>query len=178
MRITGGNLKGRRIAVPAGPYVRPSTDKTREALFSILGEDIVGSNVADLFCGSGALGIEAISRGAEHALFVDSSRKAILDLKKNLVTLGVIDSADLKTMDVLKIHPEILKDRQIILADPPYGKGLGDRLISLLCLPKIEWYGILALEHEPEWNHDGQKMEILKRKVYGDTAVTFLRKTG
>jgi 16S rRNA (guanine966-N2)-methyltransferase len=176
MRITGGDLKGRRIVVPAGRSLRPSADKTREALFSILGYDIVGAKVADLFCGSGALGIEAVSRGADHVLFVDSSRAAIANVKKNLDILDIRRMADLKIMDVLKIRPAMLRDRHVLLADPPYGKGLGGKLISLLCLPKFEWYGILALEHEPEWNYDGAGMEILKKKSYGDMAISFFRK--
>ena len=84
--------------------------------------------------------------------------------------------ANMRQLDVLKISPGLLNDRRIILADPPYRKGLGDKLISLLCLPKFKWYGILALEHEPEWSYDGAEMELLKRKSYGDVSVSFMRK--
>ena len=176
MRITGGVLKGQHIIVPSGLDIRPTTDKTREAIFSILGEEIMGAQIADLFCGSGALGIEALSRGAGHVLFVDSSRSAIANLKKNLRSLGIVDKSDIKLKDVLKIAPAMVNDRQIILADPPYRKKLGDKLISLLCLPKFEWYGILALEHEPGWSYGGEEMELIKSKSYGDVAVSFLRK--
>lgn len=176
MRITGGQLKGRRIMVPGGGAIRPSTDKLRESIFSIIGGDIEGTGVADLFCGSGALGIEALSRGAEYALFIDSSRRHIQNLKKNLEILGIAKKAELKVLNALNLRPELLKDISIVFADPPYRKGMGDKLISLFCLPKFKWYGILALEHEAGWNYQGGEMEILKRKVHGDMAVSFFRK--
>jgi len=176
MRITGGQLKGRRIAVPRNGHVRPSTEKLREAIFSIIGSEIVGARVADLFCGSGALGIEALSRGADYALFVDSSRKNILNLKKNLDNLGITEKSYLKVMNVLNVRVKMVENLSVIFADPPYRKGLGDKLISLFCLPKYDWHGILALEHEPAWSYCGSEMEILNRKVHGDVAVSFLRK--
>ncbi len=176
MRVTGGYLKGRRIAVPGGRDIRPSTDKLREAIFSIIGDDIVGTRVADLFCGSGALGIEALSRDADYSLFVDSSRRNILNLKKNLENLGIAGNFDLKVMDALKIRHKMLEKLSFVFADPPYKRGLGDRLIGLFCLPKFDWHGILVLEHEPDWAYAGKEMEILNRKVYGDMAVSFLRK--
>jgi len=178
MRITGGQLKGRRISVPQGRAIRPSTDRLREAIFSIIGGDIQGARVADLFCGSGALGIEAISRGADHALFIDSSRPHIVNLKKNLEILGIADKSDIKVMDALSVNAKLLKGISIVFADPPYRKGMGDKLISLFCLPKFEWYGILALEHEAGWSYSGGDMRILKRKDHGDMAVSFFEKSG
>jgi 16S rRNA (guanine966-N2)-methyltransferase len=176
MRITGGELKGRRITVPRNGRVRPSTEKLREAIFSIIGPEIVGAGVADLFCGSGALGIEALSRGADHALFVDSSRKNMLNLKKNLDTLAIAEKSELRIMDALNIRAKMIKNISVIFADPPYRKGLGDKLISLFCLPKYDWYGILILEHESDWSYCESEMEILNQKTYGDVAVSFLRK--
>jgi len=178
MRITGGQLKGRRISVPQGRAIRPSTDRLREAIFSIIGGDIQGARVADLFCGSGALGIEAISRGADHALFIDSFRPHIVNLKKNLEILGIADKSDIKVMDALSVNAKLLKGISIVFADPPYRKGMGDKLISLFCLPKFEWYGILALEHEAGWSYSGGDMRILKRKDHGDMAVSFFEKSG
>lgn len=176
MRVTGGHLKGRRISVPGGRDIRPSTDKLREAIFSTIGNDITGARVADLFCGSGALGIEALSRGADYTLFVDSSRRNIINLKKNLQNLGITGNFDLKVMDVLKIRSRMLENLSLVFADPPYKQGLGDRLISLFCLPKFDWHGILVLEHEPDWVCEKKEMEVLNHKVYGDMAVSFLRK--
>jgi len=176
MRITGGQLKGRRISVPGGGGVRPSTDRLRGAIFSIIGGDIQGARVADLFCGSGALGIEAISRGADHALFIDSSRPHILNLKKNLDMLGIADKSDIKVMDALSVRAKLFEGISIVFADPPYRKGIGDKLISLFCLPKFEWYGILVLEHETGWSYTGGDMRILKRKNHGDMAISFFEK--
>ena len=79
-------------------------------------------------------------------------------------------------MNALNIRPKMLENLSLVFADPPYRQGLSDRLISLFCLPKFEWYGILALEHESDWIYAGEEMEILDRKVYGDMAVSFLRK--
>lgn len=177
MRITGGRLKGSRIAVPRGLSIRPTTDKTREAVFSVLGEDIMEARVADLFCGSGALGIEAISRGAESVLFVDSSKSVLFNLKKNIKNLDILNKTNIKLLNAFNIRPKILKNISIVFADPPYKKGFGDKLITLLCLPKFNWYGILALEHESEWRYAGEQLQLLKRCDFGDLAVSFLNKT-
>jgi len=176
VRITGGQLKGRRIVTPRNGDIRPSTEKLREAIFSIIGSEIIGARAADLFCGSGALGIEALSRGADYALFIDSSRKHVSYLKKNLDNLGIMEKSDIKIMNALKIRPKMISGLSIIFADPPYRQGLSDRLISLFCLPKFDWHGILSLEHEPDWSYRGSEMEILNQKIYGDVAVSFLRK--
>jgi len=148
----------------------------REAIFSIIGGDIQGARVADLFCGSGALGIEAVSRGADYALFIDSSRSHIVNLKKNLEILGIADKSEIKVMDALRVKAKQLEGVSIVFADPPYRKGIGDKLISLFCLPKFEWYGILVLEHEAGWSYTGGDMQILKRKDHGDMAVSFFEK--
>jgi 16S rRNA (guanine966-N2)-methyltransferase len=84
MRITGGEVRGRRLESPKGMAIRPTSDRVREAIFNIIGQDLSGLNVLDLFAGTGSLGIEALSRGALHALFVDNSQKSINLIKKNL----------------------------------------------------------------------------------------------
>ena len=169
-------MKGRRLKLPVASNIRPSTDKLREAVFSILGDDIIGIGVADLFCGSGILGIEALSRGADFALFVDSAAGAISNLKKNLGVLGILEQSTLKKKDAMKLGPALLEGISIILADPPYNRGYCDNLIALLCLPKFDWNGIIMLEHESGWKYDGREMNVLNRKSYGDSAVSFLRK--
>jgi len=175
MRIAGGRLKGRIINVPGGKDIRPSTEKTRGAIFSVLGDDIIDAKVADLFCGSGALGIEALSRGAVRAMFMDSSKSAIGILSKNLNALDLKDESDIHMMDVFRIRPGKLGGFSIIFADPPYRKGLGSKLISLLCLKKNMARGILVLEHESDWIHDGETPVVLKRLDFGDSSVTFYR---
>ena len=174
MRIAGGEYKGRIIKVPKIPNIRPSTERIREAIFSVLGADIIDANVADLFCGSGALGIEALSRGAGKALFVDLDRGSIAVVRENIKSLELESRAKIVNMNVLHIRGAYLKEINIIFADPPYHNGYGERLISHLSLPKTEWYGILALEHEADWSYVGDDFKIAKRSDFGDSAVTFL----
>ena len=178
MRITGGKLKGRKIQVPPGRDLRPSTDKIRAAVFSVLGDDIKDARVADLFCGSGAFGLEALSRGAAYALFVDSSRQAAACVKKNIISLDLGGCTDILTTDALHIRSAALKGISIIFADPPYGMSYGEKLISLLCLKKIGFDGILALEHERKWKYVGEGPKILKTIESGDSHVTFLKISG
>ena len=175
MRIVGGILSGRHIRVPGGRDLRPSTDKIRGAIFSVLGDDIACSRVADLFCGSGALGLEALSRGADHAVFVDSSKEAIRVVKHNLRELQLQNKAEIKSMDVFKIQPSFLKGISIVFADPPYRKWYGDNLLSLLSLKKSAYDGIIVLEHESDWSYAGSEFRILRRIDFGDSSVSFLR---
>lgn len=175
MRIAGGELKGRRIIVPSVRELRPSTEKTREAIFSTLGKDVIDARVADLFCGSGALGIEALSRGAEFSLFVDSSRAAVFAVRKTIMELGLDSRSEIRMMKVLAIRGKHLENTSIIFADPPYGVGYGDQLIDLLCLKKIAGNGILVLEHESGWRTDRVGPEVMRRLQFGDSSVTFFR---
>ncbi len=178
MRITGGTLRGRKILVPSGKRLRPSTDKLRAAVFSVLGNDITDAKVADLFCGSGAFGLEALSRGAAHSLFVDSSKQAIACVKTNITNLDLARCADTMTADVFRIRPAALKGVSIIFADPPYGMSYGAKLISLLCLKKFGFDGILVLEHERRWKNGAEESRILTTIEFGDSCVTFLKISG
>lgn len=175
MRIVGGELSGRIIRIPRSRAFRPSTERTREAIFSALGGDIAGAVVADLFCGSGALGIEALSRGASSALFVDSSNMAVKAVRENIAKLGLRSCALIHKIDVFRMNPGILNGISIIFADPPYGMGYGERLMSLLCLKKPVVDGILVLEHEKGRDFAESVFEVMRRLKLGDTAVTFFR---
>lgn len=175
MRIAGGELKGRVIKAPSSGNSRPSTERTREAIFSVLGDDIIDVMIADLFCGSGALGLEALSRGATSALFVDSSKAAIKAVRQNIAELGLVGQADVIEKNALHLRGGRLKGVSIIFADPPYEKGYGDSLITLLCLKKISFDGILVLEHEKGWEYDGSHCEIMRRLDFGNSSVTFMR---
>lgn len=177
MRITGGTLKGRRIKVPPGKRLRPSTDKIRAAVFSVLGDDIAGARVADLFCGSGAFGLEALSRGAAFALFVDSSKVAIDCVRNNIVDLDLEECAESMILNVFRIRPAMLNGVSVVFADPPYLMSYGEELTSLLCLKRFRYNGILALEHERKWKYGGREFKILKTIEFGDSCVTFLVKS-
>jgi 16S rRNA (guanine966-N2)-methyltransferase len=174
MRIAGGEFRGRILKAPKIANIRPSTEKTREAIFSVLGADILDSKVMDLFCGSGALGLEALSRGALSAIFIDINPMSIAASKENIRALGVDLHTRVLTMNALNLRALHLDGVGIIFADPPYNMGYAERLVSLLSLQKNRWHGILVLEHEPKWHYDGDKFELAKRLEFGDTAVSFL----
>jgi 16S rRNA (guanine(966)-N(2))-methyltransferase RsmD len=176
MKIVAGEFRGRIIKAPKMRDIRPSTERTREAIFSVLGADVIDAGVADLFCGSGALGIEALSRGAKRVLFVDSSSAAMATAKENIRSLGIENRARFLTMNVLHLRHSYLDKVGIIFADPPYKLGFAARLISLLSLPKYSWNGILVLEHEVQWHYDSDYFKLVKRIDFGDTSVSFLLK--
>ncbi|MCW7754789.1 16S rRNA (guanine(966)-N(2))-methyltransferase RsmD [Desulfobotulus sp. H1] len=127
MRIIAGSLKRRSIKAPAGMDTRPTSDRLRESLFSILGRDRVeGARVLDLFAGTGALGMEALSRGADHAVFVDNHPQALHILHQNVQCLGIASQSRIIKWNIRKdlrcLNSEATFD--LIFMDPPYGKGL------------------------------------------------------
>ena len=131
MRIIAGRWKGRRLRSPTGRAIRPTRDQVREAWMSSLGNDIVGASVLDLFAGSGALGLEALSRGAKSAVFVESSPFSMDILKQNVDLLGVDSEVTIVKSDVMNYIKRLGKlDFDIALADPPYGKGYAHRNLS------------------------------------------------
>jgi 16S rRNA (guanine(966)-N(2))-methyltransferase RsmD len=172
MKITGGKFRGRNLKVPKNAHIRPSTEKIREAIFSSLGEDIVDSNIADLFCGSGALGLEGLSRGAKTAVFIDSDSGAISTIRENIRTLSLESQARAMVMNVLHLRPAKFEQYKIIFADPPYKKRYAEFL--LISLQKSRWHGILVLEHESEWSYSGAELKLLRRLDFGDSSVSFL----
>ena len=123
MRVIGGRYGGRRLAAPPGRLVRPTGDRVREALFSILG-DVTGAEVLDLFAGSGALGIEALSRGADHAVFVERAPAACAVIEANLAALGVSgEDAELRRRDAfaaVRAAREARETYDLVFIDPPY----------------------------------------------------------
>jgi 16S rRNA (guanine966-N2)-methyltransferase len=174
MRIAGGEFKGRLIKTPKCANLRPSTQKTREAIFSSLGQDVIGARVADLFCGSGALGLEALSRGASHAIFVDSSHIATATVRENIRLLGLDSRAKAVSMNVFHLRPRHFATVEIIFADPPYRLGYPERLTALLSLPKFSYRGILVLEHECEWRYAGSYFKPLREISSGDSMASIL----
>jgi 16S rRNA (guanine966-N2)-methyltransferase len=129
MRIIAGAHRGRTIEAPEGLTTRPMTDRVRENLFNILGQDMTGAAVLDLFCGSGALGLEALSRGADAATFVDADRAAIAIVESNCLRLGLMERARIIRRDALRPGPWIRPLREagsgvgaytLVFADPPY----------------------------------------------------------
>jgi 16S rRNA (guanine966-N2)-methyltransferase len=130
MRIIAGAWRGRPIEAPPGTATRPTSDRTREALFSMLGSRLgtfEGLRVADLFAGTGALGLEALSRGAAHCTFVETDRQAIEALRRNVAKLGAGERADVRAQSALYGLPGPF---DLVLVDPPYASALGPQALA------------------------------------------------
>ncbi len=141
MRIIAGEWRGRKVAAPKGDATRPTADRTRETLFSML-HSRLGSfedlRVADLFAGSGALGLEALSRGAAHCLFVEQDRAALDTLRANIAALSARDRADVQGSSVMSLGPA-RAPYDLILMDPPYFTGAG--MVALDRFQRLNWIG-------------------------------------
>jgi 16S rRNA (guanine(966)-N(2))-methyltransferase RsmD len=152
MRVISGSARGRQLAPLAGREIRPTPDRVREALFSMLYSRrgaLAESKVLDLFAGSGALGIEALSRGARHAWLVDSSRQALDTIRTNLERCGLSTRATVVARDIWEALPQIaaVGPFAVIFADPPYGRGHGPRLLEVIDrLGLLTPTGLLFLE--------------------------------
>jgi 16S rRNA (guanine966-N2)-methyltransferase len=166
--MIAGEFKGRRLKTPASDKVRPTADRVREAWFSILARSLHGARVLDLFAGTGALGLEALSRGARTADFVEVDRLALAALKANIQTLKAEDRAAVHRVDALKFA-ERLEPAQydVAFADPPYASQLAARLVALFRV--LPFARIFSIEHPATEAIPGDDT-----RRYGDTAVTFL----
>lgn len=141
MRIIAGEWRGRKLSAPKGEATRPTADRARETLFAMLTSrlgDFEGLQVADLFAGSGALGLEALSRGAEHCLFVEQDRAAVDVIRANITTLGAVARTRVEAGSVMTLRAAT-KPLDLILADPPYGTGAGE--VALDRLLRLGWIG-------------------------------------
>lgn len=145
MRVISGEWRGRKLLAPKNDATRPTANRTRETLFSMLASRLgsfEGLHVADLFAGSGALGIEALSRGAAHCVFGEQDREAIDALKKNLAALGAAPRADVRAGSVLALGPAP-RTFDLLLFDAPYGTGAGS--VALDKLNRLGWVGADSL---------------------------------
>ncbi|MBU1275103.1 MAG: 16S rRNA (guanine(966)-N(2))-methyltransferase RsmD [Proteobacteria bacterium] len=177
LKITGGQLRGRGFKAPPGLATRPTGAKMRQALFNILGPRVAGARVADIFAGSGALGLEALSRGAAWCLFVENNRATARLIQANLASLGLEETGRVAAAG-LEAATGALKARapfDLVLADPPYGKGQVARLLNLaaqgwLLAPG----GQMIIEHSPEEDPGvpvGLKAQ--DRRRYGQSELSF-----
>ena len=182
MRVVGGKLRSRPIAGPKSDAVRPTSDRLREALFNILthsyGDPVTGARVLDLFAGTGALGIEAISRGADYALFVDEGVEARALLRDNVESLGLGGVTRIFRRDASKLGPaHPLDPFSLVFLDPPYGKGLAEK--SLISARDGGWLmpeALLVVEEAADAGFNTPEGFIeLERHPYDDTEFTFIR---
>lgn len=181
MRVIAGQARGLRLKVPTR-VTRPSTDRLREALFSILGARVEGASVLDLFAGSGALGLEALSRGAAKALFVESNRQAARVIAENLARTKLNDSRKLVRIidrDVFAALRVMRERFDLIFADPPYasrsGTDLAAQLLRSETLPaRLERDGLLVVEVESERDAPEEPLWSLEDvRTYGSSAILF-----
>lgn len=169
MRIVAGEWRGRRIRAPADDRVRPTADRVREAWMSIVTPYLPGARVLDLFAGSGALGLEALSRGADSADFVELNAPSLRALRENVATLDAGTKATIHRGDALKFAQELAADRyDVAFADPPYGHGFAAQVARRwLAVP---FATVLGVEHSTR-----DDMPDGDTRRYGTTAITFYR---
>ena len=182
LRVVGGRLKGRSLASPSSHDIRPTADRLRESLFNILihayDNPIVDARVLDLFAGTGALGIEAISRGAKFALFIDNGAEARALLRNNVEALGLGGVTKVYRRDATNLGPaHPLEPFSLVFLDPPYAKGLAER--ALVSLRDGDWLtqGALLVVEEAKAAalRAPEHFEELERRTYDDTEFVFLR---
>lgn len=170
MRVISGEFGGRKLVAPDGTTTRPTTDKVRQAVFNSLGSMgvIEGATVADLYAGSGALGIEALSRGAEHCVFVERDRAALKALRENIAALDLGTRSTVHATDVMAWVPA-MRNVDIAFIDPPYAFDGWDRL-----LPLIDVGMVVAEADDPVGAPEGWEQARARR--YGRTWVTILER--
>jgi len=181
VRVIAGSAKGRRLDAPRGGATRPATDRIRETLFAILDPVLEGARVLDLFAGAGTLGIEALSRGATSATFVERSAEALTALRKNIATTGFGDRADIVAANVLAFLERIAGPYDVVFCDPPFA----DVAILEATLADPRLVGALAREahvvarvlkkHQPRLPAVAR---VLRVKEIGEETLLFLRYDG
>ena len=182
MRIVGGRLRGRALAGPKSPAIRPTADRLRESLFNILahayGDPVTGARVLDLFAGTGALGLEALSRGARFAQFVDNGAEARALLRQNVEALGLAAATRIFRRDAASLgaaHP--VAPFSLVFLDPPYHQGLAEQaLTSALAGGWLTDAALIVVEESAGAFKPPDGFEEIERRQYDDTEFTILRR--
>ena len=185
MRIVGGRLRGRALAAPTSQAIRPTADRLREALFNILvhayGDPVTGARVLDLFAGTGALGLEALSRGAAFALFIDDAAEARALLRENVAALGLGGVTRIFRRDACKLGPaHPIEPFSLAFLDPPYGRGLAEAaLASARAGGWLTPDALIMVEEAASAEFAAPAgFDELERRRYDDTALVLLRHRG
>lgn len=177
MRIIAGSARGRQIVAPKGQATRPTLDRVKESLFGILQFSLPGARILDLYAGSGNLGLEALSRGASHAVFNDHSRECCEIIRRNIDTLGFSSKATVFQSEALSALERLSsKDPfDIVFLDPPYRAGAQQALTALFSKGLIAHGGQAVVEHA--WNEPPAATEglfsCMDTRKYGDTGLSF-----
>jgi 16S rRNA (guanine966-N2)-methyltransferase len=187
MRIVAGTLRGRPLFAPEGAATRPTADRTRQALFNVLEHapwavGLAGRRAIDLFAGSGALGMEALSRGASHCLFLDSDRAAAAVIQSNAERLGLMARARIERWDALRLPARMARDGaafDLAFLDPPYGRDLAPA--ALAGLGEGDWLAPEAVAVVERGGEEGPispaGYTLLAERVWGAAKIAFLRRT-
>ncbi|MEO0335798.1 MAG: 16S rRNA (guanine(966)-N(2))-methyltransferase RsmD [Pseudomonadota bacterium] len=182
MRIIAGQFKGHRLVAFKAIHIRPTTDRVKESLFNRLQGQISGAKVLDLFSGTGSLGLEALSRGAESVQFVDSNAKSIAVLRKNIELLKVEDSASINQQDVRQFLKTIQSSFDVIFIDPPFTKKMADSVMEALASSGAfhdETRIAIESSHQEEIKDEYLPLVLLDQKEFGDKTLSlFQRKEG
>ncbi|ASY55464.1 MULTISPECIES: 16S rRNA (guanine(966)-N(2))-methyltransferase RsmD [Sinorhizobium] len=185
MRVVGGEFRGRTLASPKSNDIRPTTDRTRESLFNILGhsypEALDGTRVLDLFAGTGAVGLEALSRGCRQALFVEQGVEGRGLIRVNIETLGLQGRAKIFRRDAVDLGSVgTMEPFHLVFADPPYGKGLGERALeSAVAGGWLVPGALVVLEERSDVRPRlSAAFEQLDDRAFGDTRMHFYRFLG
>ena len=178
MRVISGSARGKKLQCVEGIDIRPTLDRVKESVFNMIAFDIPDTCVLDLFSGSGALGIEALSRGAKHCVFVDSSSKSISVTKKNITDTRFDDYSDVVTSDSIEYINKTNKKFDLIFIDPPYESDLYEKSLSAIKSSNIlNPDGMIVLEYDteitPDFKTDG--FEIIKDKKYGRVKILIMK---
>lgn len=175
MRLSGGERSGQRVAAPKGKKTRPTPARVREALFAVLGKRVEGARVLDLFAGSGALGFEAMSRGAGSVVFVDNDAAAVMSIRRNAVRL--LDDPNrwrIVPMTAGRALRMLRGSFDVVLVDPPYQRGATEELALIVQRGLLAERGVVVWEHPSgAANQLPASMRIIKEAQYGDTSLTF-----
>lgn len=178
MRIIGGKYRGRVLAEFKGEAVRPTSDRAREALFNILATKVSRARVLDLFCGSGAFGIEAISRGASEVVFNDKSADSVKLAKANLQKVGAVEIFTVYSSDYLACLARLSGTFDIIFLDPPYKEEFGQRALAKIAeRGLLSDGGVVIYERDRAFEENIDGLEKYDERKYGKAYLTFFRKT-
>ena len=181
MRVIGGSAKGKKLKMVPGDTTRPITDRTKEALFNILGSWIIDARVLDLFGGTGAVGVEALSRGAAHVTFIDSSRAASRTIGENLRLTGLAERATVKRKDAfqfLRHHPVDLAPFDLIYIAPPQYAQLWSKAITIIDADLDSWLlpegAVVVQIHPTEYEElTLRNLVLYDQRKYGSTLLCF-----
>lgn len=176
LKIIAGLYKSQKLQQPPGSLTRPVSQKVRAAIFDVLGDRVVGATAVDLFAGSGALGFEALSRGAEFVLFVDKSPKAKRVIVENAKLLGVNSQVKILVSDAGKLGVSLDLKFDIIFIDPPYAKFSIELVNSIANLLKSTGVMVVSSSSKTELAGLSDKLTVVQHKIYGDTQIAYITK--